>query len=192
MADLFQNKYRISSARLLSWNYANAGMYFITICTKNRESYFGEITIDPGRDAMHGVSTINQTDIGKIAEIEWFKTPQLRPDMNIELGEFVVMPNHIHGIIGIGNNEYNHEQRSVSTEYKNQFAPQSKNIASIIRGYKSAVTTYARRNNIPFDWQSRFHDHIIRSNNDYLKISNYIINNPAKWVDDKFYKASSP
>lgn len=111
MADLFQNKYRISSARLLSWNYANAGMYLITICTKNRESYFGEITIDPGRDAMHGVSTINQTDIGKIAEIEWFKTPQLRPDMNIELGEFVVMPNHIHGIICVGKNEYNHEQR---------------------------------------------------------------------------------
>ena len=201
MADLFQNKYRISSARLQSWNYANAGMYFITICTKNRECYFGEITTNHGRDAMHGVSTttLKPTEIGKIAHDEWFNTPHLRPDMNLELGEFVVMPNHIHGIICIGENEYNDERRQrrdamhgVSTEYKNQFAPQSKNIASIIRGYKSAVTTYARKNNNPFDWQSRFHDHIIRSNNDYLKISNYIINNPAKWVDDKFYKASSP
>ncbi len=195
MADLFQNKYRISSTRLQSWNYGNAGMYIITICTKNRECYFGEITIVRGRDAMHGVSTMNPTEIGKIAYDEWFKTPELRPDMNIELGEFVVMPNHIHGIILIGDNAYNQDNdrrdamHGVSTEYKNQFAPQSKNIASIIRGYKSAVTTYARKNNIPFDWQSRFHDHIIRSKDDHLKISNYIINNPAKWVDDKFYKA---
>ena len=147
MADLFQNKYRISSTRLQSWNYGNAGMYFITICTKNRECYFGGITIVRGRDAMHGGSTMNLTEIGKIAYDEWFKTPHLRPDMNIELGEFVVMPNHIHGIIFIGENSYNQDNdrrdamHGVSTEYKNQFAPQSKNIASIIRGYKSAVTT---------------------------------------------------
>ena len=195
MSGLFQNKYRIPSARLRSWNYANSGIYFITICTKNREFYFGEITIDPGRDAMHGVSTmtLNPTEIGNIAYDEWFKTPHLRPDMNIALGEFVVMPNHIHGILCIGENEYNDEQRrdaihGAPTEYKNQFVPQSKNIASIVRGYKSAVTTYARKNNIPFDWQSRFYDHIIRSNDDYLKISNYISNNPTKWVEDKFYK----
>jgi putative transposase len=144
---------------------------------------------------MHGVSTMHPTEIGKIAETEWFKTPQLRPDMNLELGEFVVMPNHIHGIILIGENEYNRDERvrdamhGVSnTEYKNQFAPQSKNIASIIRGYKSAVTNYARQKNIEFDWQSRFHDHIIRSMDDYVKISNYIINNPAKWLEDKFYQ----
>jgi hypothetical protein len=73
------------------------------------------------------------------------------------------------------------------TKYKNQFAPQSKNLSSIIRGYKSAVTTYARKNRIEFDWQPRFHDHIIRSIDDYHRISNYIINNPAKWEDDKFY-----
>jgi putative transposase len=74
------------------------------------------------------------------------------------------------------------------TEYKNQFAPQSKNLSSIIRGYKSAVTTYARKNGIEFDWQPRFHDHIIRSMDDY---SNYIINNPVKWQADKFYNLQS-
>ncbi|HAI74853.1 MAG TPA: hypothetical protein DCM08_01285, partial [Microscillaceae bacterium] len=73
-------------------------------------------------------------------------------------------------------------------EYKNQFAPQSKNLASIIRGYKSAVTTYARKNQIEFGWQPRFHEHIIRSMADYHRISNYIINNPAKWHEDKFYQ----
>ena len=170
MNALFQNRYRIPSACLQSWNYANAGMYFITICTKNRECYFGEIVVDC-RDAMYGVSTLNPTEIGKIAYDEWFRTTQIRPDMNLELGEFIVMPNHIHGIILIGENEYNRDDgrrrdamHCVSTtEYKNQFAPQSKNIASIIRGYKSAVTTYTRQNGIEFNWQSRFHDHIIRN-----------------------------
>ena len=116
--------------------------------------------------------------------------------MNLESGEFVVMPNHIHGIIIIGANEYNtprtnaDERRDtmhcVST---NQFAPQSKNLASIIRGYKSAVTTYARKNGIDFEWQPRYYDHIIRTIDDYHRISNYIINNPAKWNVDKFYQS---
>lgn len=102
--------------------------------------------------------------------------------MNLELGEFVVMPNHVHGIIIIGANEYNAPLDASDTNPTNQFAPQSKNLSSIIRGYKSAVTTYARKNNIAFDWQPRFHDHIIRSMDDYHRISNYIINNPAKWA----------
>jgi putative transposase len=153
----FNNKYRIPSARLQHWNYANEAMYFVTICTKNRVNYFGEI-ID-GRDAMHRVSTpiLRPTEIGEIAHLEWHKSAELRPDMNLELGEFVVMPNHIHGIVIIGANDYN---TPGAPEYKNQFAPQSKNLASILRGYKSAVTTYARKNSIEFNWQPRFHDHI--------------------------------
>lgn len=191
MGQLFNNKYRIPSARLQNWNYANEAMYFVTICTQNRGNYFGEI-----------VDTILQpTEIGKIAHSEWHNSIEMRPDMNLELGEFVIMPNHIHGIIIIGENQYNserHERRVAmhcvstttnDTEYKNQFAPQSKNLSSIIRGYKSAVTTYARKNEIEFDWQPRFHDHIIRSMDDYHRISNYIINNPAKWQEDKFYYA---
>jgi putative transposase len=191
MPELFADKYRITSSRLQSWNYANAGMYFITICTKNRECYFGEILNSPAE--TQSIASLRPTEIGKIANDEWFKTPQLRPDMNLELGAFVVMPNHIHGIICIGNNEYNRGERRDAMhgvpipEYKNQFAPQFKNIASIIRGYKSAVTTFARKNNIEFDWQSRFHDHIIRSKDEYERISSYIISNPAKWMQDKFY-----
>lgn len=210
MAEFFQNKYKIASARLQSWNYANEGMYFITICTKNRQCYFGEIVNSSVIVETQCIAslqqqqpTLNPTEIGKIACDEWFKTPELRPDMNLELGEFVVMPNHVHGIILIGKNEYNRCERrdcrdamhGVSTDttntnqpkYQNQFAPQSKNIASIIRGYKSAVTTYARKNIIEFDWQSRFHDHIIRSRDEYERISNYIAINPAKWMEDQFY-----
>jgi putative transposase len=101
MTDLYKNKYRIPPARLQTWNYADPGMYFVTICTKERECYFGEIT----DGQMH------LSELGKIAETEWIKTAELRPDMNLELAEFVVMPNHVHGIILIGNNAHNAPHR---------------------------------------------------------------------------------
>jgi putative transposase len=199
MPELFANKYRITSSRLQSWNYANEGMYFITICTKNRECYFGEILNSPVEAQC--IVSLRPTEIGKIANDEWFKTPQLRPDMNLELGAFVVMPNHIHGIILIGKNQYNRYDGRLcrdtthgvstnvdQTKYQNRFAPQSKNIASIIRGYKSAVTTYARRYNIEFVWQSGFHEHIIRSKDECIRIADYIVKNPSKWTGDKFYQ----
>ncbi|MBK8703936.1 MAG: glucose-6-phosphate dehydrogenase [Saprospiraceae bacterium] len=107
MSDLYANKYRIPSARLQSWNYACEGMYFVTICTKNRVCYFGEIVEKRDDDTAAPTCQLHPTEIGEIAQQEWFKTPQLRPDMHIELGEFTVMPNHIHGIIMIGENEYN-------------------------------------------------------------------------------------
>jgi len=171
MKELFNNKYRIQTARLESWNYANEGFYFVTICTKNKEYYFGDISD----------SALVPTAIGRIAKEEWFKTIDLRPDMNIEFCEFVVMPNHVHGIVIIGRNEFNRVSLKNTDEKQNLFSPQSKNLASIIRGYKIAVTMYARKNNIEFDWQSRYHEHIIRSEKDYHTIRNYIIDNPLKW-----------
>src|SRR6478609_8384557 len=95
--DKFKNKYRIPSTRLQNWNYGAMGSYFITICTKNRDHFFGEIV----EKEMH------LNDIGKKVEEEWLKTLELRPDMNLELGNFVVMPNHFHGILIIGENEFN-------------------------------------------------------------------------------------
>jgi REP element-mobilizing transposase RayT len=171
-------------------------MYFVTICTANREFYFGDI------DQHH----MQLSSIGKMAKTEWIKTIELRPDMNLELGDFVVMPNHFHGIVIIHENRYNSGNDNIehnggrdamhrvsttvvtTTEPANQFTPQSKNLASIIRGYKSAVTTYARKNNISFNWQPRFHDHIIRSTDEYYRISNYIVNNPIQWQKDKFFR----
>jgi len=181
--ELFKNKYRIPSARLQSWDYSNAGMYFITICTRNRECYFGNIA----NAEMH------LSEIGRIAETKWLETLELRKDMNIELAEFQVMPNHFHAILMIGNNQYNSStdagnNTTIATNDKtNNFKPQSKNLSSILRGYKSAVTGFANNNNIDFVWQSRFHDHIIRSMDEYYRIAEYIINNPARWLEDKFY-----
>jgi putative transposase len=216
MSDLFKNKYRIPSARLQTYNYARQGMYFVTICTKFMQHYFGKIITD----RQTKTAKLEPTQIGKIAESEWYKSLEMRPDMNLDIGEFIVMPNHIHGIIIIGKNEFNSSgnigelngnsesqcgsstdaMHRVSTQSasatqsayatqstpQNAFAPQSKNLASIIRGYKSAVTTYARKNNIRFEWHVRYHDHIIRNEEEYLRISNYIKNNPSKWLDDKF------
>jgi REP element-mobilizing transposase RayT len=137
--------------------------------------------------------------IGKIIETEWLKTFEMRPDMNLEMGEFIVMPNHFHAIIIIGENDFNRRcglqrrdaMHCVSTnadtnQIKNKFGPQSKNLASIIRGFKIGVTKNARKINSDFAWQTRFHDHIIRNDESYKSISEYIINNPSKWDDDKF------
>ena len=219
MADLFQNKYRIPSSRLQTYDYSGQGMYFITICTKFMQHFFGKIINDP----LTKIAKLQQTEIGEIAESEWYKSLEMRPDMNLDIGEFIVMPNHIHGIMIIGKNEFNsgetklnenskspgHSELNANAESnslrrdamhrvstqstpqstpqsKNAFAPQSKNLASIMRGYKSAVTTYARKNNIKFEWHIRYHDHIIRNEEEFLRISNYIKNNPSKWPDDKF------
>ena len=224
MVEKYNNKYRIPSARLQNWDYGSNAMYFVTICTQNREHYFGEIINNE----------IELSELGKLAEIEWLKTPDIRPDMNLKLDAFVVMPNHFHAIIFIGVNEYNslhnnakdanrgnrrdamhrvsttdamHRVSTNATDatnadnptnttinthgthppvHKNKFEPQSKNLASIIRGFKSSVTTYARKNNINFQWQSRFYDHIIRNNKSYNNIVNYIVTNPQNWDTDKF------
>lgn len=184
--DKFKNKYRISSARLQNWDYGNNSSYFITICTKNKEHLFGEI--------LNGEMQLNE--LGELVEKEWLRTLELRPDMELELGEFKVMPNHFHGIIIIGKNEYNSnfEFHKLSNATANKFGVQSKNLASIIRGFKSSVTTKFKTNFInKFEliqsstiWQPRFHDHIIRDANSFERIQNYISNNPLNWKDDNF------
>lgn len=137
-------------------------------------------------------------EIGIIAQDEWLKTPTIRPDMNLQLDEFVVMPNHFHAILFIGENQYNMPGKGTQNiapvlegfqnkKTQSKFGPQSKNLSSIIRGFKSAVTKRAKETNEHFAWQERFHDHIIRNYESYQRIRDYIVNNPAKWELDKFH-----
>ena len=91
MQNKFQNKYRISSIRLQSWDYSKNGAYFITICTKNRQHFFGKIEND----------IMQLSEIGKLAEQYWLEIPNHFPF--IELGNFIVMPNHFHGLLIINN-----------------------------------------------------------------------------------------
>ncbi len=94
---LYNNRYRIESSRLQGYDYSQNGAYCITICTKNREQYFGTI--------INGV--MHHSQMGEIAKHEWLRTPQLRPDTNIVLDEFVIMPDHVHMIffINLGHNQ---------------------------------------------------------------------------------------
>ena len=131
-------------------------------------------------------------DIGNIVRNEWQQTPRIRPDMNLTLDEFTVMPNHFHAIIFIGQNQFNGQpdiigEDSLQNNNKKKFSPQSKNLSSIIRGFKSSVTTQAQKINRNFAWQERFHDHIIRNHESYVFIRNYILNNPVNWTEDTFY-----
>ena len=197
----YRGKYRTTSHRLKNFDYTSDGAYFITIVTKNRDHFFGEI--------IDNKMVLNE--LGNIARDEWVKTPEIRPDMNLSMVEFVVMPNHIHGIIYIGENKFNmintnavarrDAMHGVSTiygitkthglidlndnNYKNKFAPQRKNLSSIIRGYKSAVTRKSRQITTDFAWQPNYHDRIIRNNYELNRIREYIINNPQLWKRDK-------
>ena len=202
----YQNKYRIPSARAEWWNYGSNGAYFITICTNHRIHYFGKI--------------VNQnmvlSELGKSAESCWYDIPNHFPF--VQLAGFVVMPNHVHGIIIIDKQsaspvfvktqniasrpipnpkhtiEFDVETQNIAALQlpipipKNKFGPQSQNLASIIRGYKIGVTKYAKKSCTDFQWQARYHDHVIRSEAEYLRINYYIAMNPENWDKDIFFK----
>ncbi len=131
---------------------------------------------------------------GVLADVFWYEIKNHA--QNIELDEYIVMPNHVHGIIilnGNSNVETRHalslqQQPQTTTPGQQRFQNQGKNsISSIIGSYKSAVTKHANRLVYKMVWQSRFHDHIIRDDNEFQRIKNYIANNPANWRDDKFF-----
>ena len=184
--ELYQNKYRIKSARLPGWNYGADAYYFITICTYERAHYFGNVLCDDG-----GVASVALSEIGKIAWDCWLEIPKHFPFVVLDM--FVVMPNHIHGIIVIRKNEQkcdDVETQNFASLHNdgwqpNRFGPQSQNLASIIRGFKIGVTKYANNNNIDFKWQSRYYDHIIRDERALRAIRRYIQINSQKWNRDR-------
>jgi REP element-mobilizing transposase RayT len=179
----YQNKYRIPSARLQTWNYGANAPYFVTICTHGRECFFGKIVVTTNslETPKLGVSTklgVSNTlsPIGQLAQKYWDEIPNHFPF--VKLGAFVVMPNHVHGIIIID------KPGDLSVETPNLGV--STTLGNIINQYKRAVTIGARHINPVFAWQSRFHDHIIRDDRSFQNISNYINRNPQNWKGDKF------
>ena len=221
------------SIRLKGYDYSQNGLYFITICTQNREHLFG--TISNGQMALN--------PMGEIAHTEWFKTASMRP--NIRLHEFIVMPNHIHGIIEIiptpphpvrthcmrppdmpnhGQSERlgrvqraptnaattdNHGQSEPgrvqhagdivrahcmrphdAPPITNNHGQRAPTVGDIVRGYKSAVTKRINEirniSGVPV-WQRNYHEHIIRNEIAYLRISEYIQANPRRWQDDNYH-----
>ena len=182
----YQNNYRIDSTRLKDWDYSTPWWYYVTINTKDHEEYFGVIKNEQ----------MVFNELGKVVQNEWEKTKTLR--QNVELDYYVIMPNHIHGIIIINeperrddpmgrlnetlNNLPKHEtiHRIVSTSL------QPNSLGSIIGQFKSVCTKRIRSLGYSdFAWQSRFYDRIIRNEKELFNVRKYIEQNPLKWELEK-------
>ena len=205
------------SIRLKGYDYAQAGLYFITICCQDRVCRFGNV--------VNGEMVLNE--FGTVAYNEWGKLPERFP--NFELDAFQIMPNHMHGIILLNDapvgagftpapndvNAQNDVQRNDDIRAGAGFTPAPNDVnaqndvqrnddiragaspaptvSDIVGAYKSLVANgcldiYKSKNETMGKlWQRNYYEHIIRNEQSYQTISEYIINNPAKWADDKFY-----
>lgn len=161
MKELYRRKFRTTSARLSTWDYGSSGKYFVTICTFEKKPFFGTI--------INGC--LQATQIGLFAQQCWHSIPQYYPF--VILDEFVIMPDHLHGILSIAKKDDQKWQA-------NQFGPQKDNLPAVIRGYKMAVTGLARSSSIDFKWQPRYYDRVIRYSKELNQIREYIINNPSR------------
>ena len=177
------NNHNRKPNRLKDYDYSQTGYYLITICTQDRVNYFGEIEKEQ----------IQLSDIGQIVTDCWRAIPiHFR---NTALDEFVVMPNHIHGIIVIkGNNSLQDDGNGVGNNDRCSLrnARNMQLLPKIISQYKSSVTRMVRRqwNNHSFGWQKSFYDHVIRNNQDLHRARTYIQNNPLSWALDKNNRAN--
>ncbi len=195
-------KHHRRSIRLQGYDYSQEGLYFITICCQDRAHLFGEVV--DGEMILNGA--------GLQAQKCWQDIPNHFP--NAVLHEFIIMPNHIHGIIEfVGANNYSPNNESPNQSRSNPTSPDnfnvnhremanwvngakgfsplrspSKTIGSVVRGFKIGVTKWMRNNtNVVHVWQRNYYDHIIRNELDYDRISEYIKNNPVLWKKDRFY-----
>lgn len=177
-----QNHHRRSLC-LPNYDYSQAGAYFITIVTWHRESLFG--------DVMNGDMALSK--FGLVAKQQWQKLPKRFP--TIELGAFVIMPNHVHGIIvimaGRGTAENlsdldSESPRRVPTHEVFQ-KPVKGSIPTIVRSYKSAVSYRINlmrgTQDVPV-WQRNYYEHIIRNERDLHSKTDYIEANPLLWDQD--------
>jgi REP element-mobilizing transposase RayT len=170
-------KHHRRSIRLKNHNYSQPGYYFLTICTYQRQSWFGEIK----NDRMY----LNQ--IGKIVAEEWLNTPKIRS--NFLLDEWVIMPNHLHGIVIINEHilEIGKGNRDILGARDAPLRQEANSISSFVAGFKSAVTKRINllRDNrdIPI-WQRNYYESIIRDEQSLIAIREYINNNPFQWKKD--------
>lgn len=201
----FNGIYRVKSHRKPGWDYSSNGLYFLTLVTQGRVCNLGEI--------QKGEMFLS--DYGKIVEIEWFKSFEIRKELILH--EFIIMPNHLHAIVEIRrsntqsdkikaheiNSKEDTQKRvleSIANIKRNRPIRLPKSISSFIGGYKSIINTrindyiddnqlnikkYSRYNHF---FQSNYYDHIICDEISYYTIKNYIKTNPDKWDEDTFNK----
>ena len=200
MDELFQNRYRIQTARA-KWHGYDGGIYFVTLCTAGRKHYFGEIA--------NGTEPIIQlSPIGHFANQLLMDITTYYPHVEIPL--FVIMPNHIHAIVyidieaiwgmkggdamnngnhgdAINNGDIGDAMNRVSTGgITGRHNPMVTNcLGTVIRGLKARVTRWSNQNGIPFGWQARFYDRIVRNQNELNNSAEYIENNVVNWQLDE-------
>jgi len=180
------------SIRLKNYDYSRSGAYFVTICTHDRECLFGKI--------VDNEMILN--DYGKIVYEEWFLSTKIRNEIVLYENEFVVMPNHIHGIVWVNSNVMDVANNVGATgrsplqndhlPYQGKpHGPKNKSLSSFIAGYKSSVTKRINQirqtHSIPV-WQRNYYEHIIRNEIELNKIREYVLNNPLNWETDENYK----
>jgi len=152
------------SNRIKNYDYSQEGAYFITICTKNHMPLLGEIIVETNSIGL------NLSDIGAAIDKAIVNIPKIY-DM-VEVVKYVIMPNHVHLILLI---KYVHDEQR-----RTLCAP---TVSRVIKHLKGHITKLKGSSL----WQKSFHDHIIRNQDDYDRITEYIENNPAKWTEDQYY-----
>jgi len=158
--------------RLKDYDYGQNGAYFVTICTKNHECLFGTVGATvPGRPPVSSNipyrSFVSLTELGKFVDKSIIYTHN-NGDLNVKIEKYVIMPNHVHLIIGLYS-ETGDRPRSP--------------LQMVVRNIKSYVSKWAGFT----VWQKSFYDHIIRDDEDYNRVAEYIENNPEKWIEDRYY-----
>ena len=153
--------------RLQTIDYSENGAYFITICAKDKQKLFGEIVGGGALDAP----IIRLSAVGKVVE-KYIRSTNNIPEITVD--KYVIMPNHIHLLLQI----------NTDANGRSMIAP---TISTVVRLMKGAVSKQAGFS----VWQKGFYDHVIRSEQDYLDIWNYIEGNPSKWTEDKLYISDS-
>ena len=163
------------SIRLPGYDYASAGWYFVTIISHKRKHLFGEV--------REGEMVLNEA--GEIAQKCWMEIPEHFPD--VILHDHVVMPNHIHGIIELSVRAENFLPLQNAKNEFQKMIPRS--VSSVVKGFKIGVTKSMRKKTLEVEvWHRNYHEHIIRNEDPYLKISAYIQNNPSIWQEDEYFR----
>ncbi|MBD2086704.1 hypothetical protein NDI49_03570 [Trichocoleus sp. ST-U3] len=176
---LFENKYRIKSTRLKGWDYASDGWYFVTICTGDRRCFFSDVV----------AGEMQLSAEGRVAKNNWCEITNYF--QNFQLDEFIIMPNHIHGILvihqsGDAINRVSTDKiggRGGVTKQHNPMLSKD-SLSRVIRWYKGRCKYEIGKINPDFSWQPRFDDRIIRDENSLTQVRHYIVGNPLKWQDD--------
>ena len=179
---LFRNRYRVESTRLRGWDYAQPGLYFVTICTRDKYPWFGQV--------LDG--NLRLSAVGELALQCWRQLPAQFG--HVALDAHVVMPDHIHAILALGTvsareihppSARNSSGEAVGTPTMSSISPLPGSLPVVIRSYKGGVTRRARNElQLGFAWQPRYYDHIIRDGAELDRIRAYIADNPRNWQRD--------